>query len=160
VGDEYIFGGAQTGNPPFRLDGTYLGDDTVRMAQIDDQLAIETNHTGNVMLGSALAALTGVTAQLANGTPESIRAGVETLADAQQDVLTAQTQVGSRLNQIQLTNRYLGERIVTFADRRDAVRDADPTEAALEVMAAQTALERSYAVIGRVLSTNLLDFLQ
>lgn len=160
LGNEYLFGGAQTANPPFRLDGTYLGDDTVRRAEIDAGFQIDTNHTGNVMLGSALDALAGVATELSAGSPESIRARVDVLANAQQDVLAAQTQVGSRLHSIELTNQHLAARVVTFSDRRDAVRDVDPAEAALGLVATQNALERAYAAVGRVLSTNLLDFLK
>jgi hypothetical protein len=36
----------------------------------------------------------------------------------------------------------------------------DPTEAAIKVVTAQSALERAYAAIGKVLSTNLLDYLR
>jgi flagellar hook-associated protein 3 FlgL len=160
LGDEYLFGGGQSANPPFRLDGTYLGDDTVRRAEIDDQLVVDTNHTGDRMLGTALQALATVTVELQNGTPESIRAKADFLANAADDLLEVQTEVGSRLRLIEQSNDHLAQRVVTFADQRDAIRDVDPAQAVLEFMAAQTALERAYAAVGRVLSTNLLDFLR
>lgn len=160
LGDEFLFGGGQTTNPPFRIDGTYLGDQTVRRAEIDDQLVIDTNHTGDVMLGSALQALASLVVELRTGTPESIRGRIDVLASAADDLLTVQTQVGARLRMIQQSNDYLAKRVITFTDQREAIRDVDPAESVLEVMAAQTALERAYAVVGRVLSTNLLDFLR
>jgi flagellar hook-associated protein 3 FlgL len=160
LGDEFLFGGGQTGNPPFRLDGTYLGDSTVRRATIDQQLTMDTNHTGDVMLGSALAAFDSLVAQLQIGDAESIRQQDTVLASAQQDLLTVQTEVGARLQTIEKSNTYLAGRATMFAERRDTIRDVDPAEAVVEVVARQNALERAYAVIGRVLSTNLVDFLQ
>jgi flagellar hook-associated protein 3 FlgL len=160
VGNEYVFGGAQTGNPPFRLDGTYLGDGTVRMAEIDHQLTIETNHTGDVMLGSALQSFSLLMTELQTGTADSIRAQDTILASAQEDLLAAQTEVGTRLRLIDNTGDFLARRVTTYTEQRAAVRDADPTESVLAVMAAQTALERAYTVVGRVISTNLIDFLR
>lgn len=160
LGDEYLFGGGQTANPPFRLDGTYLGDSTVRRATIDQQLTVDTNHTGDVMLGGALAAFDSLVTQLQIGDAETIRQQDTVLANAQQDLLTVQTEVGARLQTIDKSNTYLAGRATMFAERRDAIRDVDPAEAVVEVVARQNALERAYAVIGRVLSTNLVDFLQ
>lgn len=160
LGNEFLFGGGQTANAPFRPDGTYLGDDTVRMAEIDQQLTIETNHTGDVMLSGALQSFDALVTQLQTGDAETIRGQDAILASAQQDLLTVQTEVGSRLQRIEESNAFLATRADTFGDRRDAIRDVDPAEAVIELMARQNALERAYSVIGRVLSTNLVDFLR
>lgn len=53
VGDEYLFGGHQTAVLPFQADGTYLGDDGARQAQIGAGYVIETNHTGRQLLTSS-----------------------------------------------------------------------------------------------------------
>ena len=118
------------------------------------------NHTGDQVLARALPALTTLTQELQNGTPESIQStgGLPTGAD--QEVLAAQSDVGSRLLQIREAGEQLSHREVDFADRRDALRDADPTEAMVRVVAAQSALERAYVVIGKVLSTSLVDYLR
>jgi flagellar hook-associated protein 3 FlgL len=160
LGNEYLFGGGQTANPPFRIDGTYLGDGTVRQAAIDDELTIETNHTGDVMLSGALAAFDSLVTQLQSGEAAAIRDQDTVLASAQQDLLTVQTQVGARMRIIQKSNESLAGRATTFAERRDSIRDVDPALAVVELMAQQTALERAYAVVGKVLSTNLVDFLR
>ena len=51
-------------------------------------------------------------------------------------------------------------RSTNLEDRREQVRDVDPTEAVLKVVNTQNALERAYAVIGRVLSTDFMQFLR
>lgn len=160
LGNEFLFGGGQSGNPPFRPDGAYLGDSTVRRTTIDQQLVVDTNHTGDVMLGSALAAFDSLVTQLQFGDAESVRQQDTILANAQQDLLTVQTEVGARLLAIEKSNASIAARATAFADRREAIRDVDPAAAVVEVVARQNALERAYAVIGRVLSTNLVDFLR
>ena len=160
VGNEYIFGGTSTAEPPFRADGTYVGDDTVRQAEIDDHVMLDTNHTGGTLFGGALQALEGVLGELQSGTQDSILRRLGDLSTAEQQALSAQTEVGSRLREIEMTGGHLARRAANFSDRCEALRDVDPTEASVKVIAAQTALERAYAVVGRVLSTNILDYLK
>ena len=44
--------------------------------------------------------------------------------------------------------------------RGGSLRDVDPAEASIKAVMAQSALERAYAAIGKVMSTNLLDYLR
>src|SRR5262249_10411886 len=50
VGNEYLFGGGQTASPPFQADGTYLGDDITRQAEVAEGYVIDTTHTGRQLL--------------------------------------------------------------------------------------------------------------
>jgi flagellar hook-associated protein 3 FlgL len=160
IGNEFIFAGAETGNPPFRSDGTYIGDGTVRVAEIDDQVVIDTNHTGDSLFGLAFQALDALEVELQLGTPNTIQARISDIHQAEQQVLFSQTQVGSRMREIEFTGEHLTHRANDLTDRRELLRDVDPAEAVAKVLAAQTALERAYAVVGRVLSTNILDYLR
>ena len=78
---------------------------------------------------------------------------------AQQTVLSLQAQAGARAQQINAAGTELAHQSATLLDRRDALQNVDPTEASVELVSAQSALERAYAAIGKVLSTNLLDYL-
>lgn len=160
VGNEYIFAGGRTDTPAFNDDGTYAGDGTVRRVRIDSGLMVDTNHTGDVLLGQSLAALDGLIHELETGDAASIRAAGVAVADAAEGLLTAQADVGSRLGQIDDVEARVTDRILKIEDRRTEVRDVDPTESVLRVVTAQTALERAYAVVGRVLSTNIFEYLR
>ncbi len=160
VGNEYIFGGAATGQPPFLANGTYIGDAVVREVQLDEGVTLPTNHTGNQVFAPALQALDGLIQELASGTPATIQAQGAALDAAQDQALAAQAELGGRLAEVNRVGEALARREGQVLDRRDAVRDADPAEAAVQAIAAQSALERAYAAISRILSTRLTDFLR
>ncbi len=160
LGNEYIFGGAETAQPAFLPNGTYTGDTVVRDVQLDDGLRLPTNHTGNQVFAPALQALDGLIQELTSGTPTTIRAQAAPLGAAQDQALSAQAELGGRLAEVKRAGESLAGRESELLDRRQALRDADPAEAAVEAIAAQTALERAYAAISRILSTNLTEFLR
>lgn len=159
IGNQYIFGGAVTSGPPFLADGSYVGDQTVLQAEIDTDLTIDVNRPGDQVLSPALQAVAQLAQELATGTTDSIQATIPVLAAADQQVLVRQAGVGAGLQQIADTSTLLGQRAASVADSRDALQGADPTEASLEAVTAQNALERAYAAIGRLFSKSLIDFL-
>jgi flagellar hook-associated protein 3 FlgL len=160
VAGESIFAGGQTLQPAFRADGTYQGDGTVRQAEIDHGVLLDLNHTGDQVLSPAIAALDQLEQQLQSGTAADVQATVAPLISSDNGVLAAQAQVGSRLLQVKQAGEDLARRTATMLDQRDRLRDVDPAEAAVRVTAAQSALERAYAVVGRVFSTSLVDYLR
>lgn len=157
VGDEYIFGGDQTTNPPFQSDGTYVGDSTVRQAAVDSQITVNTNHTGDQLFAPVFATLATLTTDLQSGTQAQVNQTASALTTQGQQLLTLQTQVGSRIADIQTTTTSLAARANDITGRVEAIRDADPAQSLVKVMSAQQALERAYAVIGKVLSSNILN---
>jgi flagellar hook-associated protein 3 FlgL len=160
VGGEYIFAGGQTDAPPFLTDGRYVGDATVHQAQIDSGFVIDVNHTGDRMLGSTLQALQNVLQQLQTGSKAELESAASTLGDAAEQVQETQAEVGARMSQIQTTVDQLGRRASLALDQRDQLSAADPTESVLKVTTMQSAMERAYAVIARVMQTHLTDFLR
>lgn len=160
LGNEYIFGGARTTVPPFRTDGTYIGDETVRRMEIDQGVLLETNHTGDRAIGEAIKALDGLLDELESGDQERIAQSLIALETAHQMSLAEQTEVGMRLGQLREVGDQLARRSLNLTEQRSELRDAEPSESLVNLMASQQALERAYAVIGRVASMNIIDYLQ
>jgi flagellar hook-associated protein 3 FlgL len=160
LGNEFIFGGASTTAPPFQPDGTYVGDDIVRLVEVDRGVLMPTNHIGDGIFSSALQGLADLEQELQTGTQASIDAVVSGLQAAEDQMVLAQSETGTRRQQISIASDSLARRTANLLDQRDGLRDVDPTEAAIKVVTAQSALERAYAAIGKVLSTNLLDYLR
>ncbi len=160
LGSEYIFGGGQTASPPFLRDGTYVGDDTVRQVEIEDGLLVTTNHPGSAFFEGALAGMAELERSLTAGTDLQVQNAIVGLETAEDGMIRAQAESGATLQQIQATSESLATRIASLADQRDALGNADPAAASVELLAAQSALERAYSAIGKVLSTNLLDYLR
>ena len=159
VGNDYIFGGARTTTPPFLTDGTYVGDQTVRRAAIDNGLTVDLNHAGDDLLGSSLQALNALQVQVNSGSSQQVEASMNGLDQASRDLLTHQAEVGARLGTVNATNQSLASRNAQILTQRDAVVGVDPAENALQVVSAQNALEQAYAVIGRVLGTGIVPYL-
>ena len=160
LGSEYIFGGGQTTTPPFLRDGTYVGDDTVRQVEIEDGLLVGTNHPGSAYFEGALAGMAELERSLSAGTELQVSQAITGLEGAEDAMIQAQSETGATLQQIQSTRESLAVRFASLADQRDSLALADPAQASIEVLASQSALERAYAAIGKVLSTSLLDYLK
>lgn len=160
VGEEYVFGGARTDSQPFLSDGTYLGDSTERRAEIDDGVFVTTTHTGDQTIEGALQAVANLIVNLVAGTGPAIQSAASVVSQYSQQLLSDQTVVGIRKGEVESAMTHVGRRGNTLLDRIESVRDADPAESLLKVSTAQTALERAYAVAGRVLQSSILDFLK
>jgi flagellar hook-associated protein 3 FlgL len=160
VGNEYIFGGASSTVAPFQPDGTYVGDNVVRQVEIDRGVFTPTNHVGSDVFSNALQGLADLEQELRTGTQASINTAINGLQTAGDALVVAQSETGTRLQQITATTSSLALRTANLLDQRDGLRDVDPAEAAIKVVMAQSALERAYAAIAKVMSTNLLDYLR
>ncbi len=157
VGDEYIFGGSQSTNPPFQANGAYVGDSVTRQAQVDSQITLPTNHTGDQLFVPAISAIDTLTTQLQSGTPAQVDQTVTALGATAKQMLTLQTEEGSRLADIQSATQSLVSRTNTITDQVQSMQNVDPANALVNVLNAQQALERAYAVIGRVLQSSVLN---
>jgi flagellar hook-associated protein 3 FlgL len=157
VGSEYLFAGGRATTPPFQADGTYTGDGTLRLAEIDSGVQVQTNHPGDMVYSGAIQAIDVLSQQLQTGTASDVQAAVPGLDAAEEHFLGLQTEIGGILRQIDDTGKHLARRSSNLLDRLEAVRDVDPAEAITKLLAAQAAMERAYSVVGKVLSTNLLS---
>lgn len=159
VGNDYLFSGS-TAQAPFYEDGSYLGDKVIRQAQIDAGVLVDVNRPGDEVLSTALQGVHQLSVELQTGTQASIQSTLAALKIADQEVLVRQAEVGATLRQIDETGTILARRASSFLEQRDGMLLADPAESALKVVSAQGAMERSYAAIGRLLQTSLIDFLR
>lgn len=158
MGQDYLFGGGRSTSPPFLPGGAYVGDGTVRRAEVDAGVVLDTTDTGSRVFGDALAGLSDLANGLRLGDTGDVQARVGVLSDAADGMLQVQTALGGRMKQIADTATRLAVRASRTADQRDTIRDVDPAEAAVNLTAAQTALQQAYAVVSKVLSVNLLDY--
>ncbi len=160
LGNEYIFGGGVSATEPFAPDGTYLGDGVVRQMQIDEGVFLDTNHTGDQVLAPVLDALKAMQTALDTGTEADIQAALVQLDGAQQTVYASAAEIGARQLQLGYTTDALARRNAQMQDRVSGLRDADPTEATVNLLAAQTSLQQAYAAVSRVLSLSITDYLR
>lgn len=160
VTGEYIFSGTATDQPAFLDDGTYVGDSSARQFQIAENTNIEVNHTGEELFAGAIQALDALASALETGDGETIQSAMADLHDARVEVQARHGEVGSRLRNLDLMDRQLGQRASHLLDQKQAIDEVDPAESVLKLQAAANALERAYAAVSRVISTNITDYLR
>jgi flagellar hook-associated protein 3 FlgL len=159
VGDEYVFAGDRSTTAPFLANGNFVGDSNSRQIQINEGVSVSLTHSGQPLFTDALTSLDDLITQLQTGTPDQIQATLTAVGDATQQALRFQAETGARLKDIQETGTRLASLSASLADRRDGIVGVDPAEAIVALQQEQTALERAYAVVGRVMQTTLTDYL-
>lgn len=162
IGDEFVFGGNATAAPPFLADGTYVGDAGVRQVEIGDGQLVAAGDSGQTLLvaSGVLTALAAVRDQLALNDQAGIQASIGTLDTAFGEVQTLLAGTGSRVRQLDVASQNADALESTLNLRRADRQEVNVEEAALDLYAAQTALEASYLAVSRVLDTTLTNYLR
>jgi flagellar hook-associated protein 3 FlgL len=160
VGEQYIFGGDYSTAPPFQSNGTYVGDAREQQVEITSGVKVSTTHAGSPLFSDAIAAINNLVTQLGSGTPADISASISNLESAMQTALQTQSEVGSRMQDVKNAGTQLAAQSSALLDRRDALMNVDPAQAIVAMQQEQGALERAYAIIGRVMQTTLNDYLK
>ncbi len=160
VGNQYVFGGDASTTAPFLADGTYVGTMSAQQVEINSGVSVAVNHPGQPLFTDALASVNALITQLGSGTPDQIGATVTNIDAATQGALGIQSEVGSRLQDVKDASSMLATQSASLLDRRDALRNVDQATAIVTLQQEQGALERAYAVVGRVLQTTLTDYLK
>ena len=160
MGDQYIFGGDYSTAPPFQSNGTYVGDAATQQIEIISGMKLPVTHSGQPLFTDAIAGIDNLITQLQTGTPAQIESGVTNLEGAMQTALQTQSEVGSRMQDVKSAGTQLAAQSSALLDRRDALMNVDPASAIIALQQEQGALERAYAVIGRVMQTSLTDYLK
>jgi flagellin-like hook-associated protein FlgL len=122
-------------------------------------MRVATNQPGDEVLSDVLNSLDLLARDLESGTPDSIQDSLAKVHDALSEIQGAQAEVGSRMRQVAEVEQFLIRETSTLTDHKQALQDADPTESLLKLAEAKNALDRAYAAIGKVLSTDLLQYL-
>jgi flagellar hook-associated protein 3 FlgL len=160
VGDQYIFGGDNSTTPPFQSNGTYVGDTGTQQVEITSGVKVSLTHAGQPLFTDAIASINNLITQLQTGTPAQVGASVSNVESAMQTALQTQAEVGSRMQDVKNAGTQLAAQSSAILDRRDALMNVDPASAIVSLQQEQGALERAYAVIGRVMQASLTDYLK
>jgi flagellar hook-associated protein 3 FlgL len=161
VGDEYIFGGAQTTVAPFRANGSYVGDDTERQAEIATGTYAATSHTGRALFVASglLPSLQALSSALASGSGSAVGATVSTLQQASDNVQALVADTGARDNRLGTAGQNASALVTAITSRRSTLQDADVATSSTELIAAQTSLQAALLAASRVLPTTLASYL-
>jgi flagellar hook-associated protein 3 FlgL len=160
VGEQYIFGGDYSTAPPFQSNGTYVGNAGQQQVEITPGVKVATTHPGGPLFTNAISSIDNLIAQLQTGTPAQIASAVTNIESAMQTALQTQAEVGARMQDVKSAGTQLASQSAALLDRRDSLMNVDPAQAIVTMQQEQGALERAYAVIGRVMQATLTDYLK
>lgn len=159
VGSDFLFDGGAAAGQPFQADGSYTGGAATRRVSVGAGAIAETVVPGTD-LAAAIGALSGLEQALRTGDATAVGAASVTGEAAEDGLLTAEARVGAAVSRLDGADREAAGELVRLIERRTALRDADPATSVIEATVAQSALERAYAVVGKVMSLDLTSLLR
>lgn len=162
VGSEYLFGGGQVATPPFQADGTYLGDDTGRQAEIAEGYVIDTNHTGRQLLQNSgvVTSLVAMRDALRAGTATGVAGTISGIDSAFDQVQVLLAETGARSRQLDTVAENLTASQSTITTAQTADQGISVEEAATRMVSVQTALQAALTSTSQVISMSLVNYLR
>lgn len=153
---EYLFGGSQSGTPPFSAAGVYQGDATARQIETVDGGTIPMSIPGNEFTAQfgvdILGTLDGFITALSNNDVAAIRQSMTELVSAFDQVNGIMRRVGARgASMIEADDARLDFELQldsTYSNRTAT----DPVKAAVDLNEASNALEGSRAATQQIVS--------
>jgi flagellar hook-associated protein 3 FlgL len=172
-GDEYLFGGAYSDQPPFdptRPDFLSLdsnGDPRIpqgeKQAEISSGRYLKGNHDGKqVFLDTGvIQAIKELSDALASPTPDQdLGNALVSLESAFDSVQSLIGEVGARINQLQVTNSNLDALDLNLQTLKSNLEEVDLEKAVTELVSRQTSMQAAMLATSRVMGLTLADYLR
>ncbi len=166
VNGRFLLAGTADGAPPFATDGTYRGNDGVRMLEVAPGVLQAASVRGDVAMGKAgsgvdvLATLRSLQAALAGNDGRAISATLGDLARSTDQVSRARVDAGVAMNGFDTAVSASKSASTDSGLRTAKLSEADFVESATSLAAAQQALEASYAATTKGFQLSLLNYLK
>lgn len=159
----YMFGGSQTGNPPFDAVGNYSGNALTNSATFSDNTAIQTTFDGQAIFGDpstgVIGALTALRNALLAGNKTATASTLSQLQSAVRNVADARGNIG--INQQSLTAflANANDQSTTLQSSISNLVDTDVAQAALDQQQSllqEQALVSMASGLGKIPLVNIL----
>ncbi len=161
--DKYIFGGTNTTQPPY--DGTtpWNDNDNPINYEISRGIVMPVNITAQEVFKEKelLETLQGISQHLEEGDLISLGGGdLGKLQENIEQVLACRSQVGARVNRLDLTMTRLEEQEINFETLLSDVQSVDIAEAVMNLQVQEDVYNSALAVGARIIQPSLIDFLR
>ncbi|HRP08858.1 MAG TPA: flagellin [Gemmatimonadales bacterium] len=162
VAGEYLFGGLETGAPPFQADGSYIGTALSREQSFGALQNKRVIHSGQELLidTGALQALADLEAALLADDGEAIRQQITVLDTAFDQGQALLAEVGARDLDLQRMTATLDSADDSMTTRRAELAEIPIEEAMMNLTTIQTALQAAYLATSRIQSLSLTEYLR
>ncbi len=181
-GEQYIFGGYNTKQPPFTVDasgkllyngldvtdtgnaGLIAEDGQAISLEIGSGLTMEVTMSGTefMSMGSenVYTMLDGLYKDLQSGaTPQTISSYISRLQSAQSRVLSKESEVGGKINRMDLVANRYENNLLNYKSVKSDIEDIDVAEVTLQYQNAQAVYEAALAVGSKIIMPSLVDYL-
>jgi len=166
-GGRYLFGGHQTGAPPFTEDVpgaatlvTYNGDSGVIEREIGNGQLIQVNIPGDQLFSGIFTTLIQLRDDLNSNNQAGVNAATASLDANMDTVLKFRGDIGSKMRQSEAAMARLEDGDLRLQELIATFEEADLAESLVELQMRDTALNAALGAAGRTLQTSLLDFLR
>ncbi len=163
-GGRYIFSGFKTDTEPFSLNGgdleDYGGDNGEMIRQIGPDVDLQVNLAGDEVFEDLLDAAVEITKALDTGDSAELQVQMGELDDAMDQLLSARSEVGGRMNRLQLSQQRLEDMKIFMNKVISDASDVDMAEAIMNLSATERSFEVALATAARILPNTLLDYLR
>ncbi len=166
VGNRTIFGGHKTESPAFLLDGTYSGNDGEIKINLNSDIAVPINLTGDQVFESdssadknVFATLDDMISALESNDPSGVSDTMNELDTTFSNVNRSLSIIGSRQNQIQNVNSSQSDKKIQYKDELGQVEEVDIVDTTINLQSAQNTFQAallSSSGIGKLSLANYL----
>jgi flagellar hook-associated protein 3 FlgL len=154
----YIFGGTQTGTPPFdATTGAFTGNGQTKSIEVADGVTATANASGADAFTAAggsdvLADLDNFATALSSNNLTGISSAISQLDADHSQIVGAQVQVGISENRLSSASDVITNALAAVKTARSADADIDAPQVLSDLTATQTAYEQALSVTKQILS--------
>jgi len=173
VDGRYLFGGGQTTTAPVDVsqltaptttpttadNAYYLGDDAVQSVKVTDQASVDYGvNAGESGFEKALRAA-NILANIDTSDEDSIAEAYDLATEAMDELLATQGRLGVNSSRLEGWLERQDTATSLMSERISDIKAVDAAQVAVEIAQYETTLEASYAVLGKLNSLKLVNYL-
>ncbi|HXN31899.1 MAG TPA: flagellar hook-associated protein FlgL [Polyangiaceae bacterium] len=156
----YLFGGTNSGTPPFDSLGNFAGNDGVTHVEVADGVLAVSNASGAQAFTAAggrdvFADLQALSSALTSNDPVAIQGSISNLNASQTQLVAAQTDTSERADRLHSASSAMTSAITQMQVALAPVADADAATTISNLEAAQTTYQAALQVNKQILSLSL-----
>lgn len=167
---KYLFGGFKNDSAPFDAAGAFTGTSDDLKVEIAQGSFVPVTYSGEKLIsggtppGSTGTDIIGIFDNLISavtaGDTGAIRAQLGTLDNAQEQVLTARSDIGSRMNRLTSASSINDDMRLSITKVLSDIQDVDYAQVISDLSKQQTAFQTAAAASAKVSQVSLLDYLK
>jgi flagellar hook-associated protein 3 FlgL len=165
-GDQYIFGGTATANPPYPAPGNaYAGTLTVLTSQVAPTQNVQLSAPGEIVVGinpapgNVFDDIDALILAVQAGNSNNIQTTAATVVTDTDRVINVRAQLGATASRLESTLSRLNGQEERLIDARSKVAEVDSTEAVMNFSKQQTMYQAALAAGTKMMKTTILDYI-